>query len=745
MAKSKLYLLILAGVVVLGSCTSGNKKVAVSPPTSKAPLPESFPVRSLPSATEALKANSQDPVSVLISKVDAIYDNGMKEYHTGNLEQAKQDFDKALSLLLESRMDIQDNNRLDAEFGKLVENTYGLEVATAENGDTLSQNEYEPPPIESFAGLTFPVNPKVRQRAEQELGSVRSDLPLVTNDYVASFLTYFQNRGQGFIQRVLTRVGIYQPMISRVLRKYRLPQDLIYLAAAESSFNPHAVSSAGATGIWQFMRSRAEEYGLKINQYEDQREDPLASTIAAARHLRDLYKEFGDWYLAMAAYDAGPLSVQTAIERTGYANFWKLRDLHALPVETQNYVPIIIATALIAKDPQAYGFNVQPDPPLEEQHVVVTAPTDLRLVAELIDRPVKDLERLNPSLLTWATPLNESKYVLYLPPGTKDLYDKRIAEVPPSKRIWWRAVKVEQAESLSAVARKYHITRTALAEANHLDPGDNPEIGTYLVLPLPRGRESLYRGFGRIFNYRIRPGDTLGSIAARFRVSVLRLREWNHIRGTQIIAGRTLRLFARGEERFAHSGDYRVRRVDGIREYRIQRGDTLSLIADHFHVTVADLRRWNGLGNSEIVAGRTLRLSGGNHNRTVASNHTVERRRGAVNYYRVRRGDTLSVISSHFHVSVADLRRWNHLRGSSIVVGQTLRLTGASQARTVASIRPVSSQHGSVYHYRIHPGDTLAVIADRFKVTVSQIREWNHLRGSLITPGEILSLYGVAD
>ncbi len=680
MERTKPVLLILAAMIILGSCSSRNGKVAVSPPTSRVPPPESLPVGPLAPSVQGAATTALDPVDVLISKVNAIYNKGMQDYHAGKLEQARQDFDRALSLLLESKMDVRDSKRLSAEFDKLVENTYGLEASASANGDTLSQHDYESPPIESFAELTFPVNPKVRQRAERELGSVRSDLPLVTNDYVASYLTYFQNQGQGFIEHILKRVGIYEPMISSVLRKYRLPQDLIYLAAAESAFNPYAVSRAGATGMWQFMRGRAEEYGLKINQYEDQREDPLKSTEAAARHLRDLYKEFGDWYLAMAAYNAGPLSVQSAIERTGYANFWKLRELHALPVETQNYVPIIIATALIAKDPRAYGFDVQPDPPLDPDHVVVTAPTDLRLVAELIDKPVKELENLNPSLLTWATPLNSSKFVIYLPHGTKDLYERRIAEVPPAKRVWWRAVKVDHAEALSAVARKYRISLAALAEANHLDPADDPEIGAHLILPFPPGRQPLYRR-GRLFRYRIRPGDTLGAIAERFHVRVASLRRWNHLRGSRIIAGRMLAVFGYGPGLIRHSGDYRAEWHDGVRVYRIQRGDTLDVIA------------------------------------------------------------------SHFHVSVEDLRRWNHLKGSTIVTGQMLRIGRERHARKVASNHPISPEtaRSPVFHYRIHPGDTLGLIAERFKVTVAQIREWNHLDGSMIMPGQVLALYGVSD
>jgi membrane-bound lytic murein transglycosylase D len=416
-----------------------------------------------------------------------------------------------------------------------------------ERGDTLSAHIYEPAPIESFAGLTFPVDPKVKQLVQQELQSVQSDLPLISNDEVAGVLTYFHGRGQGFISRVLQRVGLYQSLISQILREEGVPQDLIYLAAAESSFNPFALSRAGAKGIWQFMLGTGVLYGLKKDRWVDEREDPLKSTRAAARHLRDLYKMFGDWYLAIAAYNCGPVNVQKAIERTGYVDFWTLRRLHALPRETENYVPIILATALIAKTPKAYGFDIQPDPPLATDQTEITAPTDLRLVAQLIDRPPEELMRLNPGLLRWTTPANDPHYTLHLPPGTKDVCEAAIAKVPPDKRLWWRAYKVGEGETLPSVAKKFRLSTAALTGVNQIDRDDPLAVGTRLLLPLAPGKESTLArvregGGRRAYRYRVRPGDTIELIADRFDVTPYEIRRWNRLRSSRLVPGTTLRV-----------------------------------------------------------------------------------------------------------------------------------------------------------------------------------------------------------
>src|SRR5271157_5462633 len=547
--KAKL-LWSLSALALFLSC-GAEKRSTVAQVPAVTPVVQPLPLKPPAALPDSLPAPGPDAADVLISQVDALYKTGMDDYRSGNLEGAKEQFDQAVEKLLESNLDLQADDRLNNEFDKLVEDVYAAEAAALERGDTLSPHNYVPSPLESFSGLTFPVDPRIKQQAQQELKAVRSDLPLVSNDYVDGVLTYFQNKGRGYVTTALTRMGIYRSLISETLQKEGIPQDLIYLAALESAFNPYALSHEGAKGIWQFMVGTGILYGLKKDRWVDERQDPVKSTQAAARHLKELYQEFGDWSLAMAAYDSGPLTVQAAIARTGYADYWDLRRLHALPSETEDYVPIFMATVMIAKDPKAYGFDIQPDPPLAADPVVLNTPTDLRLVAQLIDRPVDDLTRLNPSLLRWTTPPNNLEFTLNLPPGTKELFEQRIAAIPEDKRIWWRAYKAEEGETLASIAKKLHVSPVALREANKLDDESEIEQGTHLVVPMSPGSESsLTRvregGPHYAVKYRVRPGDTLEFIADRYDVTPYQIRRWNNLKTSQLTAGASLRIFVAG-------------------------------------------------------------------------------------------------------------------------------------------------------------------------------------------------------
>src|SRR5205807_1759264 len=258
--------------------------------------------------------------------------------------------------LLSSNLDIRSDDRLQNEFDRVVAGVNQLYPGgTGAEGD--AQQKSEPAPIDETNGITPAADAGVKAKAQAEIKNTHSDLPLMMTDQVAGYITYFSSRGRGSFESAFARSGRYHDMIVSILKKEGVPQDLIYLAQAESGFHPHALSRVGARGIWQFMGSRARGYGLSHNMWVDDRQDPEKSTRAAAHHLKDLYNQFGDWYLAMAAYNSGPGTVQAAVKRTGYADFWELYNRNVLPRETKNYVPIILAVTIMTKNPSQYGLD----------------------------------------------------------------------------------------------------------------------------------------------------------------------------------------------------------------------------------------------------------------------------------------------------------------------------------------------------------------------------------------------------
>jgi membrane-bound lytic murein transglycosylase D len=484
-----------------------------------------------------------DGKTLLMAKVEQKFASGEQNFKAGHLDAARRDFNDAVDWMLESGYDPNSDSRLSELFRRVVDSVYSYELQAFRAGDGFQETPAVPAPIDEVAEMTFPVDPRLKDRAEQAAKTTSHDLPLTVNDEVLSFLNFFQTpRGKAIVETGLRRSGRYRDMISRVLKEEGVPQDLIYLAQAESAFQPLALSRAGARGIWQFVPWRGNEYGLKRSWWVDERQDPEKATRAAAQHLRDLYGLFGDWYLAMAAYNCGPGNVQKGVERTGYADFWELYRRNVLPRETKNYVPIIVALTLIAKDAAHYGVQTELDPPVPSDVVKPGRAIDLRLVAETIDVDTDTLRSLNPSLLRMATP-DDPGFELRLPKGSAQKFSAEIADIPPEKWVSWRRHRVEEGETLTSLAKKYHVTAPAIAAANSLGRSDVLSPGDKLIIP---ASQPVAETKSRLVRYRVRKGDTLGGIADQFSVSPEELRKWNGLKTARVSRGMVLRVYTIG-------------------------------------------------------------------------------------------------------------------------------------------------------------------------------------------------------
>ena len=636
--KSISGLVLATGLLIgLAGCQdSVRNPVQVRPPQIAPPaLRESLAQVTLPlearrGTMTALMSFPPNGIDWLVAQSQAAFDAGEQDFRAGRLGKARDEFDEALDQLLASGFDVEADPRLSDLYQHIVDTVNADELEAFRDGDGFREQKSTPAPIDEIAEVPIPeteaVDPNLRGRAEGEVTSISHDLPLMVNDPVLAYLNYFKTaRGSAIVETGLRRAGRYREMVQRVLREEGMPQDLIYLAQAESAFLPQAVSKAGARGMWQFMSFAGRKYGLEKTWWVDERQDPEKATRAAARDLRELYDQFGDWYLAMAAYNSGAGTVQHAVERTGYADFWELYRRNVLPKETKNYVPIILALTLISKDPARYGIEFEPEPPLKTDTVKLSRPIDLRLVAETIDTDLETLRSLNPQLLRLVTPADPG-FVLQLPEGTAERFSSEIAAIPPEKWVSWRRHKVEQGETLSAVAKRYHVQPSEIAQANDLPAGGNLEEGQKLIIPAAAHPEA---EAGKMIRYRVHGNDTVASIADEFDVSVAELRKWNGLRSsTRVSKGVRLKIYPGGmapapqttaHEKPTTSAPAAPRAVSSrstVMEARsrtvvhhVKSGETLYSIARAYQTTVAAIQAGNRyLFSRPLQVGDTLTI-----------------------------------------------------------------------------------------------------------------------------------------
>jgi len=541
----------------------------------------------------------------------------------------------------------------------------------------------------------------------------RFDIPITVNDKVVSWIDYFQGRGKKHFAVYLQRSGKYELLMRKILRENGVPQDLVFLAMIESGFSSRAYSRARAAGYWQFIQGTGKKYGLGISYWVDERRDPEKATAAAARHLKDLYREFGDWYLALAAYNAGEGKIRKGLRQTGARDFWGMIEndrWRYIKRETRDYVPKFLAATIIAKAPERFGFgNVVYEKPMSFETATVKSQTDLGVIAKCAGVDTNDIAALNGELFRGITP-DTSNYTIRLPRGTAQKFNVTYAALPASERITVVQHHIRQGESLGSIARKYHTSVRMLMAANGIRNPSKIRAGRTLVIPLSgaakmnaeqnlaKNKKVHHAREGDYISHRVRRGEVLGKIAERYGVRVSSIRSWNGIRGNMIRSGQTLKMYTNKP----YVAQSEVAGSSGKLTYTIRSGDSWWRIAQRYGVSINQLKEWNpNINGNGLRPGQRLALFSNTKEekpseRLVASNRTAD-------------------ISDRLDIPEESV-------GAKVVAG------------------PIIAEH---VNYEMKSGDTLWDLAKKYGVTVSDIMEWNDLdgrRAKRLRPGNVIKL-----
>jgi membrane-bound lytic murein transglycosylase D len=560
---------LTAGLCVLAAACGANPK-----PQGKA-TPPPAPAVTVPAQVTAPPKAFSDPVATLIATSQRHFETGERELKAGHLEQARQEFDQAVEVLLESPYGARTDARMREHFDRLIDRVNAYEVTALAQGDGFTEKKYEAAPIDELLknATMYPApvaDDSTTATVKADLEKNAHDIPIPEQPKVFSYVEVFQGRLREYIQDSLARGARYMPMIQSVFRAEGLPLDLAYIPIIESSFKTNAVSKASAKGPWQFMKPTAKEHGLKTDWFIDERSDPEKATVAAAKYLKALSKMFnGDWNLVLAAYNGGPGRVSRAMKKSGMSDFWELSaSSKYLPKETREYVPLIMAAMIIGRNPAQYGFEAITAEAHQYEKVSMPRAVDLRRVAEWAGTTVDEIQALNPELRRWTTPVKYPNYEVKVPVGTAGRLSEKLADASPADFSAFKWYTAKKGETLATVARRFGVARTDVAEANNLSAKARLRPGQEVIIP--------------------RAPATL--LAARTERTV-----------PSAVASRNITGPA---ESPAVATPAQLVRIT----YKVKRGDTLSSIAELFDTTVAKIKSWNRLSSNRIAPGSKLKI-----------------------------------------------------------------------------------------------------------------------------------------
>ena len=570
----------LAGAVVTSAAFLAVAACGSNPRPQVSAKPPVQPAKSqtlTPPAPQAAAPVLNDPIQVLIDKSQQRFEEGERELQAGHLDRARAAFDASIGVLIDSPYGARTEPRLRTQFDRLIDRINAYEVTSLAQGDGFIEKRYEAAPIDdilaNFTTFTAPPPDEAMKAAvKADLESHEHDIPIPEQPKVLAYIQVFQTRLRDYIQDSLERGAKYLPMIQNVFRAEGLPLDLAYIPIIESSFKTNALSKASAKGPWQFMKATAQEHGLKTDWFIDERSDPEKATLAAASYLKALSNMFdGDWNLVLAAYNGGPGRVQRAMKASGLDDFWELsKSSKYLPRETREYVPLIFAAMIVARNPVQYGFDAVTADPIQYEKVEIPRAIDLRRVAEWTGTSVDEIQSLNPELRRWTTPVKYPNYEVKVPVGTGDKLESRLAEASPADFTALKWYTVRKGETLLTVARKFAVARGDVAEANNLSTKSRLHAGQEIIIPRA-------------------PATLLAARTDRTAPTA--------------VASRSL---ASDAERptATHASNTQLTPIT----YRVKRGDTLSSIAELFDTTVARIKSWNRMHSNAVVAGTRLKI-----------------------------------------------------------------------------------------------------------------------------------------